>query len=116
MDSSGCQLPLRSSRIYCRPNQDYYLATDRLGHFYALVPRAYYLTVEKKNPDETYTLVHTSPYFGKKRRDRRKGRAIINRIHETLSFHKRVCLFSASVSFSPPIERFRLICAGRNTG
>jgi len=41
--------------------------TDRLGRFYALVPPGdYYLTVEKKNQDESYTLVHKSEVFSAK--------------------------------------------------
>jgi hypothetical protein len=34
---------------------------DQYGRYYCLVPKGeYYVTIEKKNPDETYTLVYTS--------------------------------------------------------
>lgn len=56
-------------RIYLSgPNQELmHKVTDKMGNFYALVPPGdYYMTVEKKNEDETYTLVHTTPVFSAK--------------------------------------------------
>ncbi len=38
--------------------------TNTIGQFYALVPNgSYYLTIERKNQDLSYTLVHTSQVF-----------------------------------------------------
>ncbi|MEI6345702.1 MAG: carboxypeptidase-like regulatory domain-containing protein [bacterium] len=68
------QMPLAFAivRVYLaglagEPQELLHKVTDHLGRFYALVPPGdYYLTVEKKNPDETYTLVHKSEVFSAK--------------------------------------------------
>ncbi len=37
---------------------------DKIGRYYCLVPKGkYYVKIEKKNDDESYSLVHTSPVF-----------------------------------------------------
>ena len=37
---------------------------DKKGHYYALVPNAtYYITIDRKNPDKTYTKIFTSEPF-----------------------------------------------------
>ena len=42
--------------------------TDKYGRFFALVPQGnYYITVEKKNDDESYSLVFTSPIIEAKK-------------------------------------------------
>ncbi len=41
---------------------------DKFGRYYALVPQGqYYITVERKNADESYTMVYTSPVMEAKR-------------------------------------------------
>lgn len=39
----------------------FHRVSDQYGRYYALLSKGeYYVTIERKNPDETYTLVHTS--------------------------------------------------------
>ena len=50
--------------------------TDKFGRYYILVPKGkYYLSIEKKNNDGSYSLVHTSSVI-----DAKKG--IINKNFE----------------------------------
>lgn len=46
----------------------FHRVTDQYGRYYALLAKGeYYVTIERKNPDESYTLVHTSPTIDAKK-------------------------------------------------
>ncbi len=67
--STNTPLAFAIIRIYLAgPNQELmHRVTDKFGKFYALVPPGdYYMTIEKKNTDETYTLVKTTSVFSVK--------------------------------------------------
>lgn len=63
---TGSPLAFAIARIYSvELGQEFmHRVTDKFGRFFALVPQGkYYVTIEKKNDDESYTLVLTSPTF-----------------------------------------------------
>jgi hypothetical protein len=64
--NTGAGLPFAIIRVYFAElkREVLHKVTDEMGRYYCLIQKgSYYVTIEKKNTDGTYTLVHTSEPF-----------------------------------------------------
>ncbi|MEX1027317.1 MAG: fibronectin type III domain-containing protein [Candidatus Paceibacterota bacterium] len=63
---TGTPIPFAIIRVFQATTGHEYITrvTDKRGNFYILVPNgSYYLTVDRKNPDESYTTIKTTDVF-----------------------------------------------------
>ena len=65
-NSSGLPLSFAVVRIFSKENKNEIIhrVADKFGHYYCLLPKGeYFITIEKKNDNESYTKIYTSDPF-----------------------------------------------------